>query len=88
VEIPVTGDYTNDFEGYGLTDSLRVALRDFELLKRSNGAFLMNNHLSCFRDREAKSLWVLVKKLTGDATFQEMADIAKVLVESFSSIKG
>jgi len=88
LEIPVTGDYTYNLEGYGSEDSLKVALRDFELLKRSNGIFVINNHPNCFRDREAQFLGVLLKKLRGRATFQKLADVAKTFSEPISSIKG
>lgn len=88
MEIPVAGDYTYNLEGYGSTDSLKVALRDFELVKRSRGAFVINNHPNRFRDREAQFLKILMKKLTEDATFQRMDDIAHILSESSNSVKG
>lgn len=88
MEIPVTGDYTYNLESYGFADSLRVALRDFELLKLSNGIFVINNHPKCFRDRETQFLKILMKKLSGEATFQKLADVAKTLLGSFNNFKG
>jgi len=77
VEIPVTGDYTYNLESYGFINSLRVAVRDFDLTRISNGAFVMNNHPNCLHKRGMEFLRVLIKKLEGQADFQRLNDVAR-----------
>lgn len=81
VEMPVTGDYTYNLSNYGVLSSLRVALRDFELVKASNGVFVVNNHPSLFSEREAQFLETLIKRIRGETVFQTMVDASQVLLK-------
>jgi peptidoglycan/xylan/chitin deacetylase (PgdA/CDA1 family) len=88
LEIPVSGDYTYNLEGYGYADSLRVALRDFELLRLSDGVFVVNNHPHRFREVEAQFLGILMKKLRREVIFQKLAEVADRLLGLPKNVKG
>lgn len=77
VEIPVTGDYTFNLRNYGFTHSLKIAMRDFDLTRLSNGVFVINNHPICLYNKGTELLKVLIKKLEGLTTFARLGDIAR-----------
>lgn len=79
VEIPVTGDYTNDLDITNFSSSLRRAIRDFEWVMSSEGVFVMNIHphqsdanLLC------KFLQELIKKLYNRTCFSRLVDVALI----------
>jgi len=77
IEIPVTGDYTYNMKSCGFLNSLKVALRDFNLVRRSNGVFVVNNHPDHFGEKEFELTKILVRKIAEDTTFQRLVDVAK-----------
>jgi peptidoglycan/xylan/chitin deacetylase (PgdA/CDA1 family) len=81
VEIPVTGDYTLNLENYGFTNSLKIAIRDFDLMTLSNRAFVINNHPICMYNKGTELLKVLIKRLEGLATFVRLSEIARTLAK-------
>jgi peptidoglycan/xylan/chitin deacetylase (PgdA/CDA1 family) len=77
VEIPVSGDYTFNLENYGFTPSLKVALRDFDLMNISNGVFVINNHPICFHNEGIRFLEVLIQKIGERTDFEKLGDVAR-----------
>ena len=83
VEIPVTGDYTYNLENCVFLDSLKIAMRDFELMRSFNGIFVINNHPDRFHKIEFQLLKTLIKKIRGKTTFLRLIDAAQNLLSDF-----
>ena len=77
LEIPVTGDYTYSLGTRGFADSLKTAMRDFELTRCRDAVFVMNNHPARFGDTHFKFLKTLMKSIEKDTRFFTLDRIAK-----------
>jgi predicted deacetylase len=77
VEIPVTGDYTYNLDTMKPSSVLRTAIRDFELVRSSEGVFVLNNHPAKFQEREYRFLKTLIRKIRGEVTFRTLVNIAR-----------
>jgi len=77
LEIPVTGDYTFNLANYGFSKSLRVALRDFDLMKTFNSVFVMNNHPNCLHNEGIQLLRVLTERIRKLTSFEKLRDVAR-----------
>jgi len=80
IEIPVTGDYTYNMEHYVFLDSLKIVMRDFELMRSFNGIFVINNHPDRFHETEFQLLKTLVMKIRKGTTFLRLGDAAQNLL--------
>jgi len=81
VEIPVAGDYTYNLGSCGFSDSLKMAMRDFELVKSSGGIFVINNHPNLFQESEFQFLRTLINKIRTRSTFLRLIDVAQSLLD-------
>jgi len=87
-EIPVTGDYTYNMEHYVFLDSLKIAMRDFELMRSFDGIFVINNHPDRFHETEFQLLKTLIMKIRGRTTFLRLIDAAQNLLSDLKKQSG
>lgn len=78
IEIPVSGDYTFTLNDSDFFDYLKIAMRDFEQVRSSQGVFVLNNHPQYLSDTAYRFLRTLVKKFSKRTDFLRLCDVAAV----------
>jgi peptidoglycan-N-acetylglucosamine deacetylase len=75
LEVPVTGDYTYRLNEMGVAAALEIALKDFDMVKKHDGIFVLNNHPNIANiDAVFSFLKTFVSRVSGETYFIRLKD--------------
>ena len=82
LEVPVTGDYTYKLNKMGVDTALEIALKDYNMVKKNNGIFVMNNHPNISNlDALFSFLKIFVSKVSNETQFIRLKDAGNSLTK-------